>query len=499
MRFPAVSLSLTLAVLVLSGCATFRSYDAELRQTLSMAASGQVDAAIKTLDKHNKGDEKDLLYYMEMGELQRLRSHYDKSQHVWMSADKKVQEWEAAAKLDPLRVSGSVASYLLNDKLRPYQGQDFEKVMLTTRMAMNFLAKGDFDSARVAIKQTHEREALIADVRSKQYAQVEDQARKKGASTSFRELNGYPVATIDTPEVRALRNSYQSAFSHYLAGFIYEALGEPSLAAAGYRQAIELRGSTPLLDEGLAALDQRVAARDDGRTDVLFAIETGLAPARVSQQFSLPIPVNDRLILISVSFPVLQNQAPDTSVSRLLLNGQDEVPAAKITSVDAMARRALEDEMPGIMLRGFVRSTGKAVAQYQAQRQAELRRKQGDDGASAALDAAAIALMIGSVATESADERGWRSLPATIHVARTKLPPGSYSLSLDAPGGQQSVQVNIGGRHAFVALRLIGGRLFTMLPPASGDGAPPAASTQSTEGPRAPPVNVSTTMEGPAS
>jgi hypothetical protein len=373
MRFPAVSLSLTLAVLVLSGCATFRSYDAELRQTLSMAASGQVDAAIKTLDKHNKGDEKDLLYYMEMGELQRLGSHYDKSQQVWMSADKKVQEWEAAAKLDPLHVSGSVASYLLNDKLRPYQGQDFEKVMLTTRMAMNFLAKGDFDSARVAIKQTHEREALIADVRSKQYAQVEDQARKKGASTSFRELNGYPVATIDTPEVRALRNSYQSAFSHYLAGFIYEALGEPSLAAAGYRQAIELRGSTPLLDEGLAALDQRVAARDDGRTDVLFAIETGLAPARVSQQFSLPIPVNDRLILISVSFPVLQNQAPDTSVSRLLLNGQDEVPAAKITSVDAMARRALEDEMPGIMLRGFVRSTGKAVAQYQAQRQAPVR------------------------------------------------------------------------------------------------------------------------------
>jgi hypothetical protein len=490
MRFPAVTLPLTLAALALPGCATVRSYDAELRQTLSIAASGRVDAAIRTLDRSNKGDDKDLLYYMEMGELQRLARHYDKSQQVWLRADQKVQEWEAAARLDPLRVSGSVASYIVNDKLRPYEGQDFEKVMLTTRIAMNFLANGDLERARVAIKQTHEREALIAEVRSRQYEQLEQEARKKGAGTSFRELNGYPVASLDTPEARALRNSYQSAFSHYLAGFVYEALGEPSLAAAGYRQAIELRGDTSLLDEGLAGLDQRVAARDDGRTDVLFVIETGLAPARVSQRFSLPIPLNDRFVLATVSFPVLQSQAPDAGVSWLSLNGQ-ELAATTITSVDAMARRALEDEMPGIMLRGFVRATGKAIAQYQAQRQADQRRAQGDDSAAAALEVAAASVMIGSLVTESADERGWRSLPATIHVARAKVQPGSYALSLDAPGRPQPVRVNIGGRHAFVALRLMGGRLFPMLPT--------AGPSHSTEVRRAPRTNVSTTMEERAS
>jgi hypothetical protein len=496
MRLPALPprLALVLIAAALPGCATFRSYDTELRATLSIAASGQVEQAIKTLDKNNKGDAKDMLYYLEMGELRRLATQYDRSQQAWTAADRKVQAWEAAAKLDPSRVGGSVASWVINDKLRPYEGQDFEKIMLTTRMALNFLALGDFENARVAIKQTHEREALIAEVRRRQYEQVEEEAKKKGARTSFRELNGYPVATLDTPEARTLRNSYQSAFSHYLAGFIYEALGEPSLAAAGYRQAIELRGgSDPLLDDALAGLDQRVAARDDGHTDVLFAIETGLAPARVSQQFSLPIPVNNRLMLVSVSFPVLQVQAPDSLVSGLVLNGQETVPAVKLTSVDAMARRALEDEMPGIMLRGFVRSTTKAVAQYQAQRMAEERRKHGDDGAGAALDIAAIALMIGSAVTESADERGWRSLPATIHVARARVPPGTYSVTLDAPGGQP-VQVNIGGRHAFVALRLMGGRLFAMLPP---EGAPsiPARTPQSAQAVPAAPVNVSTTME----
>jgi uncharacterized protein len=480
---------------LLCGCATFRSYDTELRQTLSMASAGQMDAAIKTLDKHNKGDSKDLLYYMEMGELQRLAARYDRSQRSWMAADRSVQAWESAAKLDPLRAGGSVASWLLNDKLRPYEGQDFEKVMLTTRMALNFLARGDFDSARVAIRQTHEREALIAQVRAQQYAEVEEEARKRGAATSFRELNGYPVSSIDTPEVRALRNSYQSAYSHYLAGFVYEALGEPSLAAAGYRQAIELRGGGALLDEALAGLDQRMAAGDDGLTDVLFAIETGLVPARVSQQFSLPIPVSGRIVLISVSFPVLQAQAPGVPVYKLTLEGQEALSAAQITSIDAMTRRALEDEMPGIMLRGFVRSTGKAVAQYQAQRAAEQRRRQGDDGAGVALDVAAIALMIGSAITESADERGWRSLPANVYIARAKVPPGSYPVTVDTGGGQYSVRVNIVGRHAFVALRLMGGRLFAMLP----QGSAPAVPTQSTD--LLPParVRLSNSMEKPRS
>jgi hypothetical protein len=63
-----------LLVALLGACATLRSYNAELNQTLSIAASGRLDAAIKTHEKNNKKDDKDLLYYLEMGELQRLHT-----------------------------------------------------------------------------------------------------------------------------------------------------------------------------------------------------------------------------------------------------------------------------------------------------------------------------------------------------------------------------------------------------------------------------------------
>ncbi len=451
---------------VLSGCATFRNYDAEMNQTLSATASGRVDAAIAALRRNNQGARKDLLYSFEMGELQRMASRYGESLTAWRGADVQIQAWEDAARADPARVAGVALSYIVNDKLRPYEGQDYEKVMLTTCMAMDDLGLGQWQNARVAIKRTHEREAVIAAVRSREQQEIEEEARKRGASVSFKDLNGYPVQTIDNPEVNALRNSYQSAFSHYLAGFVYEALREPSLAAAGYRQAIELRPNVPALEEALAGLDQRVGAPDDGKTDVLFEIETGLVPARVSKQFNLPIPINGRWVLISASFPVLRSQDPGLVPSELRIDGIAPLVPVPITSVDAMARKALQDEMPGIMLRTIIRSIVNATAQYQAQRAASKRRSKGDDTAGALLDLTAVALAIGSAVTESADERSWRSLPATISVARARLPRGQHRIQIETAAGLKSVEVDIEGRYALVSLRLIDGTLFAMLPDA---------------------------------
>jgi hypothetical protein len=46
---------------------------------------------------------------------------------------------------------------IMGDASRDYEGQDYEKVMLTTRMAMDRINLGDLDTARVDIKRTHER------------------------------------------------------------------------------------------------------------------------------------------------------------------------------------------------------------------------------------------------------------------------------------------------------------------------------------------------------
>lgn len=226
MAFRALPSLALAAVTLLSGCSMFRNYDTELQATNQQLATGNVDAALTLLEKNNTGDDKDLLYFFEKGELLRAKGDMTGSQTAWRSADLQVAKWEDSVKFDSARYLAQFGSFVANDKVRRYEGYDYEKVMLTTQMALNLLALNDFDGARTEIKKTHEREAVIADLRDKEYLKRENEAQREGVTTQMKDLRGYPVEALDAPEVVGLKNSYQSAFSHYLAGFVYEALGE---------------------------------------------------------------------------------------------------------------------------------------------------------------------------------------------------------------------------------------------------------------------------------
>lgn len=435
------------AVLLLAGCAAVRSYDFELSGTLNEAAVGDVDGAIKRLQANNPRSDKDLLYYFELGMLERLRLRYDESQKAWAAAQQRIDSPERKSGGDLLR---NASSYVVSDKLRVYEPHDYEKVMLLTYMALNQLAMGQYEQARVAITQTHELEAAIDLARARSLADVEAEARKRGAVTSFKELDGYPVQTIDNPEVNALKNGYQSALSHYLAGFIYESLGEPSLAAPGYRLANELQPDRPVLEEALRGLDRRLRAAPDGMVDVLFIVSSGSAPALRSQQFRLPVAVNQTSVLVPYSFPLLMPGMFDDPPMALTIGGAQRVALTPLTSVDLMARRSLKDDMPGIMLRAVVRATTSAMLQYQAQRHSD------KDAAAAA----GIAAFAASAILQTADDRTWRSLPAQVAIARVRLPPGVHDVTLDGTMGEQRARISVSGRHAVIDFRVLANKLF---------------------------------------
>jgi uncharacterized protein len=439
------------AAVLLAGCAGLRSYQSELNRTMDLARVGEPALALETFEKFNRHGSDSLLYHLERGELLRLAGRYPDSQQAWLEADAFVRKWEEAAIANPERLFGGAMSLLVNDASRPYEGEDFEKVMLTTRMALNHLALGEWDKARVAIKRTHEREALVAKLRERQLRKLEEDGEGR-AQRSFRDLDGYPVQTIDSPEVNALRNSYQSAFSHYLAGFVYEALGEPSLAAAGYRQAIELQPGAPLLDQALAGLDARVFDRDAGRSELLVVIESGAAPARSSVNINLPVPTDAGFLLVPMSFPSIRDQPRTPPTGSLSIDGSASSNVATLTSVDLMARRALRDDMPAIMLRSIARATTKGILQRQAM-------KRDDSGLAGAL------AIIGTIVTERADERSWRTLPAEISIARASVSPGRHTLEVEMDGSRHSFEVNVEGPYALIAVRLLGGRAYLSAPP----------------------------------
>ena len=425
--------------LALSGCASMKSHDELTNQMQASQKTGGVAAALKTLEASatSDSDKADLLYNMERGELLRLDHKYQDSTQAFLLADSKVKEWEEATKTNPQKLLSTIGAATISERLKVYEGQDYEKVWLTTRLALNRVASGDMENARVDIKRTHEREAVIAQFRAKETEAAEEEAKAKGAGAVGKEINGYPVETLNDPAVLALKNGYQNALSHYLAGFLYEVLNEPSMAAPGYRKAIELKPDTSVLEEGLRGLDTRTSfthKRKQRMTDVLFVVEAGDAPARKPQAFTLPVPVGNKIRTVSISYPTIE-PSTDPLLDKLVVGGK-AFKMENVVDVNVMARRTLKDEMPGMIFRGVTRAIVKGVMQDQ------LEKSGGFLGA-----------LVGSVAsavTEKADDRMWRMLPGRVYVARGYLPEGEHTVAING----QDFSVKIGGQYALVPVRL---------------------------------------------
>ena len=425
----------------LTGCASMQSHDKLASDVQSAGRTGGIPAALAQLEASAKSedDKTALLYNLERGELLRMDRRYEDSTNAFLLADIKVKEWEETAKTDPSKLMGTVGAALISERLKNYEGQDYEKVWLTTRLAMNRVAVGDFENARVDIKRTHEREAIIAEFRSKETLAAEEEAKSKGAAAGGKELNGYPVETLNDPEVLALKNGYQNALSHYLAGFMYEVLGESGLAAPGYRKAIELKPETGVLEEGLRGLDNRTSftwKRRQRMTDVLFVVEAGDAPARKPKAFTIPVPTGRGMVTASISYPVIE-PSKDPLLTTLSAAGTD-LKLEKVVDVNVMARRALKDEMPGMVLRGVTRAIAKGVMQNELQKGGGL--------------VGGLIGAVASAATEVADDRMWRMLPGRVYIARGYLPPGEHVVTVN--GRALPDPVKIDGQYALVPLRL---------------------------------------------
>ena len=171
-------------------------------------------------------------------------------------------------------------------------------------------------------------------------------------------------------------------------------------------------------------------------TDVLFVVEAGDAPARKPKAFTLPVPTGGGIRTVSISYPTIE-PSTDPLLTTLSVAGRD-FKLEKVVDVNVMARRALKDEMPGMVFRGVTRAIGKGIVQDQLQKNAGML--------------GAVMGMVASAVTEQADDRLWRMLPGRVYIARGYLPEGEHKVEIN--GRSFDMSVNINGQYALVPLRL---------------------------------------------
>ena len=229
-----------LCVLVAAGhgCATYSDHTEAARQ---FAQRGDYDSAVAELDKllgvedhHAHPDrfrDDTGLVLLERGMLHQARGDHDGSRKDLQVADKELELLDLSNS-----VVSDVARYFYSDSAGPYKISPVERLSLNAMNILNHLALGDLRGARVEAKRFTVMRSFLKDM---------DPDHAHGAIGS------------------------------YLAGFVYEQLGEDASAMHHYDDAIEEARFVSLV-EPVSLLAERVSYRG---SNIRALLEQGSTPS----------------------------------------------------------------------------------------------------------------------------------------------------------------------------------------------------------------------------
>ncbi|MDH5473206.1 MAG: hypothetical protein OEY87_03435 [Gammaproteobacteria bacterium] len=383
------------AILFVQGCATSAYKSMDMRAAL---AQGRPDVALKAMEKESATD--DVMVNMNRGILLRMLGDFNGSNQALELAKKKIEDLYATS------LSEQVGALMLNDETISFEGDRYEQVLVHAFKALNYIALGDMDAARV--------EVLQSDVKMMEWGEA--------------------------PE--------EDPFMRYLAGIVFEALGEYDEAIVSYRKAVEVYRATKdkqglniplqLQNDFLRLLSQQRRwnefkhykqkfaqgswAMPDtrGMGELIVLLHNGMTPQR--NQVSINTWSSELSLNVRIALPAYSQPAKNLNPVRLTV-GNEQLLLETVENIDGLARAALRADMPVITTRAIARAVVKKKSEK------KIEERQGG--------LAQLAMFIVNQATEIADTRCWNTLPQEIQIARLFLPAGQQLVRLEVigPGG----------------------------------------------------------------
>ncbi len=413
-----------LTILILYGCAVMNFY--KKLDTFIMAGEySAADGVIETEKNQYKG-EHELLYYFDKGSVLQMLGDYKGSINHLNQAENKIDS------LFTKSITKELSSFFSNDMNLPYEGEDFEKVMVHILKALNFMYMGDFSGALVEARKVNNLMNLLSD-------------RHEG------------------------KNIYkEDAFARYLSAFAYEAKGEINDAYIDYKKCYRiyedykrLYGTeiSTILKQDILRTAEAMKFYDElenfkkifgdinyikhrdlkEKGEVLIVIYDGLAPYKISKTQSVTVYENEvekkNPAIISVAFPNFVERGYVVQEASILLNNLN-YKSYIVEDVAKIAVKTLEDKNGLIAAKTIARAAAKYFA-GQKIREASKNNLLVN-----------IVTNVYAVASEQADIRNWRTLPARFHMLRIPVNIGKHELKLKLVlnNGQvieQPVNINI--------------------------------------------------------
>ncbi len=373
------------AVMTQTGCATYQGKVEKARQHIVSHEYTAAEAHLKPLADEESGDQ--LIYLLDYATTLQMSGQLKESNNYFFKAEK------LAEQLDYHSISRITGSLLMNEEMKQYKGDTFEKIFINAYLAMNYLEMGNLDDALVEARRINDKYKLYRSEEKKVF-----------------ELN---------------------SFAKYLSAMIWEADKKYDDAFIAYKEAYELDSKIETIKEDILRTAKKSQRMDEyKRYKKEFMLNSESADWYDKDKATLVVifqqgwgprkKFNPR----DVKFPILTPVITDTKKLKVKLAKDNksltEEKTQFVYDVEAAAIKTFQDDQASLL----ARRVGAFVAKEVTAR--ELSRRD---------DTLGFLAWIFMHASERADLRQWSTLPETIQVARVYLSPGEYQLSLQGLSG----------------------------------------------------------------
>jgi hypothetical protein len=433
---------------------------------------GEIEKARDWLNKNDKNKEgkNELLYYMYRGWIGWMLGDNSSSNEDLERADLLIEDYHK-------QLGFEAFALISNPGVKPYQAEDFEKVMVNYFKALNYIRLGEYDEALVEARRI---------------------------TIKLHQLND---------KYKDHKNRYSDdAFAHVMIGLVYDATKDYNNAFIAYRNALEVYEEVYAINFGLDAPEQlkkdilrtayltgfhdevahyekkfgiKYDHQEIGGGDLVFLWQNGFGPVKdewsitftmvpgevgfvtyTNEEYGLTFPfyIGDRskkdqaqlrdLSILRVAFPKYVERAPLYNRASLKVNG-NVYPLELAENINNIAFKTLQDRM--------MRELGNALLRLATKRAMELAvreatAKESKEDKLDVGDVAPAAITLINAFTEKADTRNWQTLPYSISYTRIMLPEGTHNIRLQTSNEQhsneQDIELNIReGKTTFFAFQ----------------------------------------------
>jgi len=364
--------------------------------------------------------------FLDKGLLEHYAGNYSSSSRDLENAERLIQEAFTKS------ITAGIASYITNDNLKEYPGEDYEDIYLNVFNALNYYHNYNIEEAMVEIRKITMSNGKL-DLLSKKYEEGSELAKQHMVVT---------LHNIDFPDIPELPTGEPVMFSdsvlaRYLSALFYQGQGKTDDARIEFDQFnAAFTGNPKIYYHPIPKSAEDAQNIPEGKARLNVIAFAGLSPIKeekIYYQF-FPFFNNPSLRHTQFKLPVLAKRPSIIDRIQVEINGQKSFDLELIEDMGAVARETYNARFANMFFKTYIRTIIKyATADVGATVAASKFDKEKEDERAAGLLlglATSIAGKAVADSSEAADIRMGRYFPDKAYVGGINLDPGIYSVTV---------------------------------------------------------------------